>query len=749
MIKHYTVLFLILIFSYLPLLGQQTIEVRDLQSNKLLKCITVAGIQNYTVEPNGIIKINETVLNASDSVIICKEGYETRVLYPPFNNSPLLIYTKRLSENLEAVVIAVDQSAREWRKSTASVALQKATNLLAQKELVLNQQLNSLPGVFMQTGTNNTNRLTIRGVGSRTPYSSNRIRAYLGNFPLTDGNGVTVIEDLPPAIIESIEVLKGPAAALYGSGLGGIVQINPIQLDNKKNILELYTQAGSFGRKMIGTYGTLNANTFGLQTHVSKYNSNGFRENNKYERESVFVNARKQLANTNISLLVLYTRLYGEIPSSLNKIDYENNPEKAAENWLGVDGHEKYQRLGTNLEFSSIIGEHLRNELNLNFRYHNPYEVRPFNILDEETYAAGFTNRLKYYTENWQISFSGHMARENYNWATYEIVNKNQGEKINQMEDRKLHTHAGMLVEWLPSNKLVLKAGASFNYIRYQLNDLLETNEALEKHGFDPVFSPTVGINYEVNQNINIYSSVSHGFSPPSLEETLLPDGLVNTDLQPEKGILAETGFRCSLKNIFRFSATLYTMKVTNMVVTRRLAEDQFMGINAGEVNHRGIELQAMLNSSRLIENPSIEFNVTSTFSYSKNKFIDFIDEDNDFAGNYLPGIPQYNWHNSLRIQLLQKHTMNIDFFNSGQQYITDDNTETYNGHHIANISFHTRFGEINKSHMKLSAGIRNIYNSHYASMLLVNASSFGGNLPRNYYPGTPRNLFVSVSLHL
>ena len=48
------------------------------------------------------------------------------------------------------------------------LSLSDATNLAT--------TLNTIPGVSMQSGTYLTNRIVIRGMGSRTPYKTNRIR---------------------------------------------------------------------------------------------------------------------------------------------------------------------------------------------------------------------------------------------------------------------------------------------------------------------------------------------------------------------------------------------------------------------------------------------------------------------------------------------------------------------------------------------------------------------------------------------
>jgi len=46
-----------------------------------------------------------------------------------------------------------------------------------------------------------------------------------------------------------------------------------------------------------------------------------------------------------------------------------------------------------------------------------------------------------------------------------------------------------------------------------------------------------------------------------------------------------------------------------------------------------------------------------------------------------------------------------------------------------------------------LDLGINNIFDTHYAQSVLINATGFGGNAPRYYYPGNSRNYYGSLQL--
>src|SRR5690606_726540 len=74
------------------------------------------------------------------------------------------------------------------------------------------QAMNQTPGVYMLSGALNTNRLTIRGIGSRTPYGTNKVRAYFNEIPITNGTGESSLEIYDPEMLQRIDVIKGPKA---------------------------------------------------------------------------------------------------------------------------------------------------------------------------------------------------------------------------------------------------------------------------------------------------------------------------------------------------------------------------------------------------------------------------------------------------------------------------------------------------------------------------------------------------------
>ncbi len=123
----------------------------------------------------------------------------------------------------------------------------------------------TVPGLTVNGG-----HILIRGLSSR----------YLSNEPLfiVDGTQVSSIADIPPQNVESIQVLKGPAGAIYGSrGANGVILVDQIGAPPLRDSLTpvarrmvptAETRAATNIKKSTGTLnGLVNANS--LPTSVT------------------------------------------------------------------------------------------------------------------------------------------------------------------------------------------------------------------------------------------------------------------------------------------------------------------------------------------------------------------------------------------------------------------------------------------------------------------------------------------------
>jgi len=641
---------------------------------------------------------------------------------------------------IEEVTVKSFLSRSKLQNFPGSISILLKEDLSRSDENDLVHILNSLPGIQMQSGTYTTNRITIRGMGSRTPYNTNRIRAYLDDIPLTTTDGISTPEEIDLYNVGRLEIVKGPASALYGSGLGGSINLfTPANTEDHGEFGLQYGGFNTFKTQFNGNAEFRNTRIWGSTGHLQ---SGGYRENSRYRRTSLALRAEHQYSRFSISGIIMITDIYSGIPSSLGKTLFENHPEAAASNWKAIQGYKRYFRAlgGTTVKVS--LSDKLTNNLTIFGRFYDNYERRPFNNLDDYSASGGLSNRLKLQKDRIQWTSGFEWITGNYVWeiSTDSI--------ISNYRDYHNHLNAFSLFDFQPFAALNISLAIAANNISYQLTDLIPADgDRSGDRKFPLILSPRAGISYAVGKNLSIYTSAGHGFSLPSPEETLLPGGALNPDIKHEQGFQYEIGSR--FKHQFmatRIDLALYWIDLSNLLLTKRISEDIFTGINAGKTLHQGVEFTM---KNRWFSFHRFPGSLQSALSgaYSLNRFKDFNDNGNIYDGKHLPGIPRHTYSLLLLWQVHDYFNLETIINHTGEQYLTDDNSQKYQGYWLIDIKVSSQITFLKKSSLLVYAGIKNMMNTHYASMLIVNAIPSNGGEPRYYYPGLPRHGYFGIKL--
>ena len=653
---------------------------------------------------------------------------------------------------LDGVSISILPFRESYLEATGSIFASRKDEIQGEFGLVSTEIYSRAPGVFVASGALNTHRITIRGVGSRTPYSSNRIRAYLDDIPLTSGDGISTLEDQDILAIGSLEVLRGPSSALYGSGLGGVIRINSPYPENSGTAISLLAEGGSFGSQRYALTGQHKKGRRVISGGISRTSSKGFRENSEYIRNSAFLNARYFGTRHRLSLTFSLVDLSSGIPSSLNEEDFLNNPEKAGGAWGSTGGFEEYIKVLGGARLESELGSKLNNKLILYASHADPYERRPFNVLDEKSSNIGLRDFLEFNAGSIKIGAGLEFFNEWFDWKTFETLPEGQGPLLSDQNETRSYLNTFTYLQWRPAASILIDAGLNMNLLSYSISTQyrIDSTDQSGSYKYTPVLSPRLGISFLHGKSIRTYLSAGHGFSAPSLEETLLPEGTINTSLRPESGWNFDLGNRgILLEGRLEYDLALYTILLEDLLVTERLAEDVFTGVNAGSTWNRGVELLVRGRLFRANESRQYNAGVQLNYHLSKNTFRDFVDDGIDYRGKELPGIPRQLLRTDLTgefkgLKIGLQHILN------GEQWMNDINEEKYEAFQLLHLRLQWNFNPVKIPFgFEVYGGIRNLLDRHHASMILINAPSFGGRAPRYFYPGMPRYFYLGIRVHL
>lgn len=682
--------------------------------------------------------------------------YDTEEIVFSENNQLFFLKSTTEREELNPIVVTAPLEMKpnslfpSSRLTSASLAQQSPKSLV--------DAVNKTAGVFIQSGAINTNRITIRGVGSRTLYGTNKIKAYFNGIPITNGVGETAIDTYDPEDLQSIEIIKGPKASLYGTNLGGTILLNSNTPTYSGVSLKNSTTVGSFGLFKNSLQMGFSDKKWTVHFNHDHLELEGFRDNGSYNKNAYFLNTSYQFdKNTKISLLFNHSNYTAHIPSSLGKTDYLERPSKAAFTWGQAKGYEADKQVLAGINITHKFSGRFENSTSVFYFYNDHYEPRPFNILDEYTNGIGlrsvFSNTLNVFGERAVWNFGTELFQDKFYWKTIENKYKSNGGNgsregsvlSDNFENRKhINVFSDITVPFW--KKWEVQFGLNFNDTAYDFRDDFnkgsENTSASRK--FDAILAPNLNVSYHLNPQQQFFVNTSYGFNYPSLEEALTPEGIVNPEISPETGYNYEIGSASYFFNrLWHILASFYILDIKNLLVAQRVGDDQYVGRNAGRTVHKGLEISTDYKWE-ITENLRITPYVNASFNW--HQFKEFISEDIDFSGKELTGVPNVTIASGMGINW-NKLAFFVHHSYRGEMPMNDANSVYSDAYHLLNLKLGYEGNIFKQLNYNLNFGINNVTDTHYASSILINATGVNNSEPRYYYPGNPRNYYGGVAL--
>ena len=640
---------------------------------------------------------------------------------------------------LDELIVKTDLFSKKLKNVSLATSILDDIEFRKNEGEFLINSLNQVNGVYSHSAGYNTNRITIRGMGSRSPYSTNKIKAYLNNIPLSNGVGETTIEDFGIEILDQIEINKGPNSSIYGSGLGGNIILKTSK--NFEKTVKIKSIFKSFNTYQNSISVSKKINRLNLLLNYEKIKSDGYRDNNTYDNNRVFASVNYEINDDYVlDFIHFYNSADALIPSSISLENFINNPSSAAFSWRNVEGGEDYNRSLTGLTFNSKKDKYSSSTTFFYKTFDND-ENRPFNYLIEDSDSFGFRHIGKFPLNSFDLSYGLEYSDENYLFSTWDEYGSTDQSIISQQtQDRKNYNFFLQVDKSFKNSFLTFGVGS--NKINYDWVD--ETESSTLSYNTKTIISPRLSYNHNLD-NISIFGNISHGFSSPNIDETLDENGIVNPDIKPETGWNYELGFIGTInKNKLSYNLNLYYMDIKNLLVAQRTSFDTFTGVNAGRTTHPGLE--ATINFPLL---RSQNLTITSSNNFSKYWYIfkEFNNRGNDYSQNKLTGVPTHTTYSKIKFDF-KNYIAQVSLQNIGKIPMNDSNELFTNSYSVIDLKL-SRLYSLKNLGINISTGINNLFDKKYASGIVINARGFGGRDPRYYYPGLPRNYFISLNLSI
>lgn len=658
-------------------------------------------------------------------------------------------------KQLNEVIVRSHFTNQPLLKSTASVGVLTAKQLQNYPEQSLVPALNSIPGVRMEERSPGSYRLSIRGSLLRSPFGIRNIKTYIDEYALTDAGGNTYLNLLDAGTLNSITVLKGPEASIFGANTGGVLLIDPLKLRDSALVSAAFT-AGSYGLFHQKVSVKNQWNNYAFNFNQGYQNSDGYRENSALKRNYASLSQKWQYAeNSQLRSTVLFSDLDYQTPGGLTAPQAKLNPRLARpatsvfpgavqqqagiknKTWMGGIVNE-YQITSTIRHIISVFGS--------TTLFKNPFIT---NYEERSEKSAGFRTFLEHRITQDNFHLTGNLGMESQSTGS-DIGNykNNLGSKGMLQSQDKLNAFQTFYFAHLSagfSDKLIIETGASINRYNYTYRTIAPVSGKKATTRFDQQLMPRAAVSYLFRDNVSWRASVSRGYSPPTIAEIRSSDNVINTNLQPETGWNYESGVRISgFDERLFLDLNVFYFHLQDVIVRRLNPDDTDYFINAGGTKQRGFEGQIMYwlvspDSHRSVRSLQLRNSITvNDFNFKEYRAGNAV-----FTGNRLTGVPRNVFISSLDIDFPFGLSVFAQHNYTSSIPLNDANTAYADSYHLVQLkSFWKPYQKNKRIILQLFAGADNILNTPYSLGNDLNAIA-----NRYYNPSAELNFYGGITI--
>jgi iron complex outermembrane receptor protein len=364
---------------------------------------------------------------------------------------------------------------------------------------------------------------------------------------------------LPLYLIERVEIIKGPAARIFGqNAFNGAINIVTKDLEGEKRTVHMKLNElsyGSFEQKNISLSTKITAENIKSLISYSGNRSDGYRHNTDFKRNNYFV---KTSFNTNKSPV--------NIIASFNENKFGANGFYAS-----PSATEQYEETQASLlgVTTTINSEKLSITPRLYWRRGQDEYIY---IRDNPSVYRNLhkTNKVSAELSGSYFSKSG-ITGFGVDLSTVNISSNNLGEHkrttVNLFAD---HTFQ------LFDEKLFISPGIALSYF-----------SDMSFHSF-----PGIDLGYNVSSDFKIYSNIGKTYRIPTYTDLYYSDRTTvgNENLNPESATSTELGLKYNSSN-FKFSAALFNRSAKNIIDYVKSSEnDLWKAENIGSLTTKGYE---------------------------------------------------------------------------------------------------------------------------------------------------------------
>ena len=654
---------------------------------------------------------------------------------------------------LDEVVVKAYRSDRPLKDVPVTVNVLDNKDMIRFGPMSMVTTVNTVPGVRMEERSPGSYRFSIRGSVLRSPFGIRNVKFYWKGLPFTDAGGNTYLNLFDLSTLGRMEIIKGPGASLYGAGTGGVVLLDspPIASNYFGNVS---LQFGSYGLKRLAGETIAQGKRTKLSIGFSLQGNDGYRDQTQLSRMNARIGLDQAIGKKGkLSITLLAAHLNYGTPGGLTQTQFEADARQARPATPTLPGavEQKATIDNTSLYGGAVYehdwNEHWSSSIGV-YGMHTDFK-NPAILNYEERIEGNWGGRTEH-----QYSFGKNEQKGKITFGAEfqsfdspdDVYDNNGGNKGNLRTSDKLHSKSAFgfaQAEYQLPYKFLVTAGGSINFLKYDFHRT-SPEEIRQERNFKPGFFPRLALIKKFTEQLSVYSSISNGFSAPSLAEVRPSTGNFNNTLNPERGRSIEVGIRSELFNRqLRLNVAAYDFRLKETIVVQAAVNGADYFINAGTTSQKGIESTISWVPTWGTERLGM-FRLWMSYTYNNYHFLNYTNGGKDFSGNRITGVPPTVVVSGLDMTLKQGWYLNTSLNYTDHIPVNDANSEFAHDYKVLSARIGKRQTIWRFENLDIFAGIDNALNQKYSLGNDLNAA--GG---RYYNVAPARNFYVGLTIPL
>ncbi|WP_331351356.1 TonB-dependent receptor family protein [Cellvibrio sp. UBA7671] len=660
---------------------------------------------------------------------------------------PNILFAQAAPELLETLIVSGERS--ETSVVSQRILIKTAADFSAGARLDPAELLQIIPGVQVDSRTNyaQDTRISLRGFGARSAFGVRGIDLQVDGIPMSTPDGQGQLASVMLDNVASAQVLRGPVAALYGNGAGGVIGLQTEVPEASRISAGLI--AGDLGLTRQTLSGEWRSENLALRAQFANTDIDGERPHSSAERHQAGVQLFYTTEN-NLDVIVKHDYSNDPLlqdPLGLTPEQWRNDPwqlNPAAEMY---DTRKTIEHQQTSISLRDNNGA-TRWQTGL---WQGERAITQYlgfagdaisgsgGVVDLQRDFSGIngsiTHSLNLLSWPTEISLGAELAQmqdERRGYVNeFGAIGDLRRDETGEVESRDIYS----LIHINPTENLMLYTGVRHTDLDFIVEDSFivvgNPDDSGARNYREDSFA--IGGNYAVTSAWQLFASSGRGYETPTLTEMAYRTGAtgLNTGLETATNRQHELGINYNPEEMFELTLTQFFIDTENEIVVDQSVGGRTTFRNAAETKREGIELLG-----RFTINPNVKLQAGI-------QSLDAIYSASQWDGSQLPGAAREQYQLGIQWQPFANDTLRFDLGAQQRSRIyTADNNQVYAPNYTTFDASVRGAYVVQSLQFDWWLKLANITDENYVGSVIVNQAN-----GRAFEPALGRNVSAGIKL--